>query len=304
MFHTLLPSKVARDFFWMLESSSLLQGDSLILEDKFLQDSAKRMEAIWSSNPQELEKDLASLEQNAPPRLGFYFERLMAIWLKHDPMVQLKASGLQVKSGKTTLGEFDFIVYNQLSGRDEHWEVAVKFYLLFQPDEGLNGWKGTFPKDTLEEKLVKMRGRQLKLGETPEGLRALHQIGLHEVSPKMLLKGMLFYPLHYNWKSTPQFPEINPYHQKGWWSYMDRFDHGGRNRYWLPIQKKDWFSPQEATDEDIWDGVELKQNYLDEYASSSLSFMIAEMNYSSGKWQEVSRGFVVGNRWPNDYQAS
>ncbi|WP_425433983.1 DUF1853 family protein [Oceanisphaera psychrotolerans] len=33
----------------------------------------------------------------------------------------------------TTLGAFDFIVWDRASQRIEHWELAVKFYLISDP---------------------------------------------------------------------------------------------------------------------------------------------------------------------------
>ncbi len=102
-----------------------------------------------------------SLHYQGNPRLGFIYQHLCAEVLQHSPRYKLCGEELQLNSQGRTLGAIDFIVQDKASGQFEHWEVAIKFYLLHQQK-----WYGPDPKDRLDKKLAHMLNHQLAMSDT------------------------------------------------------------------------------------------------------------------------------------------
>ncbi|MEM7602037.1 MAG: DUF1853 family protein, partial [Verrucomicrobiota bacterium] len=114
--------------------------------------------------------------------------------------------GIQVRSGKETLGELDFLFYQE--SRLFHLEVALKFYLCY-PEGAENGsqFVGPNASDSFERKRDRLLGKQLPFGREfyPEIERSLHAV-----------KGMIFY--HRYDENRAGLPDrLNPDHARGEW---------------------------------------------------------------------------------------
>ncbi|MDX1268088.1 MAG: DUF1853 family protein, partial [Oceanisphaera sp.] len=81
---------------------------------------------------------------------------------------QLLAHNWQQVIDGTTVGAFDFIVWDQQSQRIEHWELAVKFYLISNPNEAYERACGINTRDKLRHKVEHMLQHQLKLSQQPQ----------------------------------------------------------------------------------------------------------------------------------------
>ena len=108
--------------------------------------------------PEELTRRVA---EGGSRRLGRYAEILLTrYWLDGQSRMPLLSSNLAVRrevgGKKETLGEVDFLLHDPRYNRVAHWEMAVKFYLLADAKQGLNGFVGTNTEDRLARKISKV----------------------------------------------------------------------------------------------------------------------------------------------------
>lgn len=234
----------------------------------------------------------------APPhphhfRLGRHFEQLLKAWLETSSRYELLASNLQVMAGKTTTGEFDFLV--GCGAETEHWEAAVKFYLGTGDGSDLACWFGPNTQDRFDIKYARLIDHQLRLADTPAAGKLLEKMGLTVTRSRCLMKGRLFHPWDRFAKGDFLLPPgVNPAHEKGWWlSYFDftrLFNDLGHRYVYLP--KSLWLSP--LVGEDIHNPLSFYETC--ELLESSLAEQATHLAIVS-EGREVSRGFIVGNAW-------
>ncbi len=78
-------------------------------------------------------------EYDGNPRLGFLYQYLCTKLLTCSPRYELVAEEIQLNDATgRTIGAVDLILKDVESNQHEHWEVAIKFYLLHQ-----GVWYGT-----------------------------------------------------------------------------------------------------------------------------------------------------------------
>ena len=98
------------------------------------------------------------------PRLGFLYQHLCTKLLTCSSRYELVAEEIQLNDATgRTIGAVDLILENQETKQHEHWEVAIKFYLLH---EGI--WYGPNAHDQLHKKLDRMLTHQLKMSQREE----------------------------------------------------------------------------------------------------------------------------------------
>ncbi|GAA5524928.1 hypothetical protein Maes01_01487 [Microbulbifer aestuariivivens] len=151
------------------------------------------------------------LAQHPSPRLGVYFENLWAFAFEQHPDYQLLARNLPLRVPGRTLGELDFVVRHRPSGRTEHWEIAVKFYLQM----GEQQWVGPGLRDRLDIKLARMRDHQLPIALGPAASAELARHGWQLSRQWALMPGRLFRPLG---ETQPLPAGINPAVSHYWWA--------------------------------------------------------------------------------------
>ena len=190
-------------------------------------------------NPGPLE---ALLAQQKDLRLGNYFETLWAYALSISSRYQLLERNLQVIDGERTVGEFDFIVKDNDTGRCSHWELAVKFYLGLGDTTAHACWHGPHKKDRLDRKVAHLRDRQTLLSQQPRARQLLAARGIRIDDCGVILKGRLFYP----WKrmSPAHYPEsANPSHLRSQWltlpQFVEAFDRDDRFK---PLIGRGWMA--------------------------------------------------------------
>ncbi|OIQ26090.1 DUF1853 family protein [uncultured Vibrio sp.] len=153
-------------------------------------------------------------------RLGFLYQHLCTKLIDNIPRYQVELEEIQLNtpSGKT-LGAIDFILHNNDTGRHEHWEVAVKFYLLHQ-----GVWYGPNAHDQLDKKLDRMLTHQLKMSATKEFTQ--HHSDYGELSEHLLIQGRL-YINPFSPEPTPTKClgfELNPSQIAGYWCYQSQWE--------------------------------------------------------------------------------
>lgn len=290
--------QVVRDLAWAVKSPQLIRDnvpdDEILLSDQTLQDwyrklvpKLEKLDSISSGSSDRLNPQHFH-------RLGHYFEALVATAIQLTPGLELLERNLQVEGSGQTKGEFDFLIRRD-KREVEHWEAAVKFYLLNGDGKRAVSWIGPNPADRLDRKADKLFGRQLKLSKQPEAKEIL---GHKPVTVHLLFKGYLFYPLALNRGEVPEM--VSPNHLKGWWCYAGE---RGRlvekaNDLWKLLPRMQWLSPAVSeTGENLMNNRQL-MNRLEKLEKGGPPLLAARLRKVGRRWMETDRGFVVGPDWP------
>lgn len=266
-------SQAAADLLWVLQSPSLVGG----------------IEAIGPVDLDEADIDSEALEafvaQRPGHRVGRYFETLVHYWLRHVRGVEMVGAGVQIREGKRTLGEIDFLFRDE-DGRLNHCEAAVKFF-LHHPNETGSHFPGPNASDNFELKTNRLFDHQLQISKDhyPEV----------EVR-KAFVKGQIFY------KAGVEAPSSLPGrmasdHLRGVWLRQSELatleayeDAVGRI-----ADKPHWLAP--ATDAIRLPMPELIGQLSSHFAQSNHPVMV---DILSSDWaSEIERLFVTSDLWPN-----
>lgn len=239
-------------------------------------------------------------------RLGRHFENLLGFWLAwpDNPFYRLAHRGLAICSQHRTLGELDFLVEDRRSGRLQHWEVAVKFYLGTAPGGDYCHWLGPALHDRLDLKVDHLLHHQLDLPTTAEGAGLMRHLHLPRPDPVCLLKGRLFYPPDVDigqWAPTGACQD----HPAGWWMSGETF----RQRYtdhpdvkWLPLPRENWLTPVDASVRisDALTAEALVETLVQSTDNRAIAVIGIEATHGSLP-TEITRGFIMPPGWPKDH---
>lgn len=129
-------------------------------------------------------------------RLGKYIERFVSYQLEQEKDIVILCENVQVQQEKRTLGELDCIILKE--NKPIHLEIIYKFY-LYDNSNGNSEIKhfiGPNRKDSLVEKLTKLKEKQLPLLYSTECLEYLKSINLNidEIEQQVYFKAQLFVP--------------------------------------------------------------------------------------------------------------
>lgn len=135
-----------------------------------------------------------ALDENL--RLGKYVERLVSFELKQQTDISILAENIQIQDGKRTLGELDCLLFR--NNKPIHLEIIYKFYLYDDTvgNSEIDHFIGPNRKDSLLEKLTKLKEKQLPLlySDTCKlYLDALH-LNTEYISQQVYFKAQLFIP--------------------------------------------------------------------------------------------------------------
>lgn len=298
-----------RDLAWVMSSPALLAQDQApYLGDKVSDawcEKAYQYNLDWLSG---LDNDPTPLqqwlEQRESPLLGIYFETLLAFWLQHLPDIDLLAQNLVVGQPGLQIGEFDLLFRDRSSDQIIHWEAAVKFYLRY--GERNYQWLGPNPRDSLSRKLNKVFDRQLHLAEHSRAKQILlEEIGETKLVSQAFIKGYLFYPYDGDWQKPLRIPAgVSKNYPKGWWChYADvaAWLHQRRpENHWLILPRLQWLSPVfKSSGKELLKIAELQESLQQYFSEHYKALLLVELEYIGEAWQELSRGFVVSDVWPN-----
>ena len=172
-------------------------------------------------------------------RLGHLAEKVVSLLIQSSTNYDVLYENVQLIENKTTIGEIDFIISNQNTKQLTHVELAYKFY-LFDPSissEAINNWIGPNRKDSLKEKLDKLKSKQFPLLYHHAAKEKLDALKLKDISQKLCFLATLFVP--YNYEAS--FSSVYQKAIKGYYLNIETFisfDHSEKT-YYLP-QKKEW----------------------------------------------------------------
>ncbi|MFC7358418.1 DUF1853 family protein [Jejudonia soesokkakensis] len=182
--------------------------------------------------------------------LGKQAEGLFEMAIHASESFEIKAANLQVQGISETIGELDYILKHKATNRFIHVELACKFYLFDKNIEGETTakWVGPNRKDTLADKLHKLRKKQFPLLQTSETKEILRELELtaSEVQQQVCIKAQLFIPKHISKNDLPA-----NYHNcivGQWIRYPDFLSEDTKATYYIP-SKREWLLPVEEITE-------------------------------------------------------
>lgn len=239
-----------RNLAWVLASPALLSflpefnQPLTVFDNTFWQ----QQYAAYRPRLQALDADseplLTFLAQHKNHRLGYYFEYLLLFWLldrDYHPfeLIQHRATLFQ---GKITIGELDFLIRNHQTGKIEHWEVAIKFYLGHPPLDDAWRWLGPNDRDSLGRKLKHLAEQQFRFTSWQDD--QIEQRGL-------VMKGRLFYPGSHKTllqrASGEGLPCLAPQHLQGNWLLWPDFVENveAAQLQWRHVSRDEWLANQQ-----------------------------------------------------------
>jgi hypothetical protein len=182
----------------------------------------------------------ASFQEALPKgiRLGKRVEQFVFHELKQLPQVSILSENLQIQKEKQTLGEIDMLLF--MDNKPIHLEIIYKFYVYDETvgTTQLDHWIGPNRKDSLVEKLNKLKNKQLPLLYCPETLPYLqnHKLDVNNMTQQVLFKAQLFLP--YKTK-TPSLDGINTACIMGFYLKQEHLPEFTNCKFYIP-NKANW----------------------------------------------------------------
>ena len=284
------------DLAWAVASPPLLllrESDCAWYDGDWFLDQYRQIETRLRALDRDPVRLESLLQAEKDQRLGNYFETLWAYALELHPRYRLIARNLQIIDGGRTLGEMDFIVRDNETGRYAHWELAIKFYLGVGDTARLDAWHGPGRKDRLDLKVDHLLGRQTLLSTHPVARAVLSDRGIDISECAVILKGRLFYP------SRQRGPDLcpkyaGPSHLTGRWLTRRAFlDAYGAEARLMPLIRQGWMS-DEAPDNDRVCTIDALLQRVDR-GQYRLPLQVSLLAGAS----ERERVFIVDSNWPD-----
>ncbi|MFT7617960.1 MAG: hypothetical protein ACI97A_001599 [Planctomycetota bacterium] len=300
--------RIVRDLAWTILSPPLVDLQCETATSASIRWCRRQFDAFLpqlralDADPAPLQEKI-DIEQSY--RLGKYFENLIAYWLEASDDFELLERNLQIRDGKETLGEMDFLVLDLKDQKTSHWEVAVKFYLGFPSDDALTSWHGPGKRDNLARKMGHLTAHQLQRSSHPVAIDLLRDKG-HEVNRSFLfVKGRLFHerscPSPLPQSATPSSETgitIHANHLHSWWAKASEFADFGDSgdQTWHQLTKPNWLVDQSDLD------VRYEPGSFDSLVELGRERPIYVVSLEDG--QEKRRGFVVPDDWCDELERS
>ena len=171
-------------------------------------------------------------------RLGKYVERLVTCELSQHSNISLLAENIQIQEDKTTLGELDCLLLKD--NKPIHLEIIYKFY-VYDATVGNNEIEhfiGPNRKDSLLEKLTKLKEKQLPLlySEACKPYLNTYHLVAENIRQEVYFKAQLFLP--YN-KQDIKLQLLNPGCVIGFYIKLKELQQFEGCKFFIP-SKKDW----------------------------------------------------------------
>ncbi|MCX7548096.1 DUF1853 family protein [Xanthomarina sp. F1114] len=171
-------------------------------------------------------------------RLGKRVEQFVFFQLKQLPQIKIVFENLQIQKEKHTIGEMDGLIL--INSQPVHLEIIYKFYVYDESvgSNSLEHWIGPNRKDSLIQKLDKLKNKQLPLLYHPETSKYLekHNINIEEIKQQVLFKAQLFLPFN---KTIPDLKLINSASVVGFYLKQGEISQFKTSKFLIP-SKANW----------------------------------------------------------------
>ena len=179
-----------------------------------------------------------NIEIDEKIRLGKYIERLVSFQLAQENAIDILCENVQIQKEKRTLGELDCILKQE--NTVIHLEIIYKFYLYDAAvgNSEIEHFIGPNRKDSLLEKLTKLKEKQLPLLYSDECKTYLSSINLESssIQQQVYFKAQLFVPLS---DRKIQLRQLNTDCIIGFYIHQKEIHQFVDNKFYIP-NKKDW----------------------------------------------------------------
>ncbi|PWH83582.1 DUF1853 domain-containing protein [Algibacter marinivivus] len=177
-----------------------------------------------------------SLDENL--RLGKYVERLVSFELEQQNDISVLAENIQIQDGKITLGELDCLLLK--NDKPVHLEIIYKFYLYDESvgDSEINHFIGPNRKDSLLEKLNKLKDKQLPLlySDVCKPYLDTLDINIEVIKQQVYFKAQLFLPFS---NQDIKLNTLNTDCIAGFYINLNALQQFEDCKFYIP-NKKDW----------------------------------------------------------------
>ncbi len=171
-------------------------------------------------------------------RLGKYVERFVSFELEQHKNISIIVENIQIQNDKITLGELDCLLLK--NNKPIHLEIVYKFYVYDASigDTEIEHFIGPNRKDSLKEKITKLKDKQLPLLHSNECKNYLKSFNLksQDISQEVYFKAQLFVPLT---NRDIQLKTLNNDCIAGFYINKNQLDQFNDCKFYIP-QKKDW----------------------------------------------------------------
>lgn len=169
-----------------------------------------------------------------------FVEQVIFQAIENDIHSTIIAKNIQIIENGITIGEVDCIYQNE--NELVHLEIVYKFY-LFDPcisDNQLECWIGPNRKDSLIEKLNKLRDKQFPLLHHKKTKEVLSQLNLatEEINQKVCFKAQLFLPVNF---PVDSIKTLNTDCIAGFYFHLNQLDTLNGCKFYIPT-KIEWLS--------------------------------------------------------------
>ena len=295
-----------RDLAWVVSSPPLILQRShpcLWPQAKWFQQIARDTLpwlAIIDEDPAELEALIAGRKDR---RLGKYYETLWFYWLSHSKRYDIVENNIQIIIDGETLGEIDFVLFDNVTRQTVHLEVAIKFYLGAGDTREMCHWHGPNLRDRLDIKVQHLRHRQSLISKDQRVSGWLNMQGIQIDQCAVIFKGRLYYPWDYLQdyvQNGHQITSLMPAegaseHLFSWWMTLNQMDKVfDKNQRFIPLINKGWLERiPTPCEEELLD----KKAVIDAVSNRTLRLPLHLQlcNPHDG----LDRVFVVDESWPN-----
>lgn len=208
-------------------------------KDEFLGLKQFQLPAVTFPSDFDIASEIPSITTNYV--LGKRVESFFELVLKHTGNYEILAQNIQIQKEKITLGEIDFLLKDLILDRFYHIEKIYKFY-VYDPsfENEMQRWIGPNRKDSLLQKIEKLKKRQLPLLFNPETASLLSQFDLQpkNLEQQVCFKANLFIPKSFR---DHIFPHINTECIVGFYVHFEDFtsEEYGAFQFFTP-SKQDW----------------------------------------------------------------
>ena len=173
-------------------------------------------------------------------RLGHLVERFVASELKNNSSIEVLAENIQIRQDKVTIGELDcLLTYNHTP---IHLEIIYKFYVYDESvgNSELEHWIGPNRKDSLIDKITKLKTKQLPLLYKQETTAVLTELKLDvsTIQQQVYFKAQLFVP--FNMIGFP-LRLVNNDCIQGYYLYFNNLEQLNNHQFYIP-SKLDWLT--------------------------------------------------------------
>lgn len=171
-------------------------------------------------------------------RLGKYVERFVSFELEQHENISVLAENIQIQHNKQTLGELDCLLLK--NNQPIHLEIIYKFY-LYDTSVGtteIEHFIGPNRKDSLKEKITKLRDKQLPLLHSSACKSYLKALNLkpEDILQQVYFKAQLFVPFS---NQDMQLKTLNTDGIVGFYINKNQLDQFNDCNFYIP-KKKDW----------------------------------------------------------------